>query len=109
MTAGGITNTIVYGNLRATNADNLLASDQTTIGYSCAPELTNGVGNITNDPLLTVEYKLGGGSPAKDAGTNQSWMLGALDLDGQVRIRYGIADMGCYEVPLLSGSVFSFH
>jgi hypothetical protein len=59
--------------------------------------------NITNNPLFvntnTANYRLIQSSPCINAGTNQSWMNGAVDLDGYSRIdRFsGIVDMGCFE------------
>jgi hypothetical protein len=44
-------------------------------------------------------YRLSQASPCVNAGLNQSWMSGALDLDGRSRIDHfnQIVDMGCYE------------
>jgi len=60
-----------------------------------------GVGNITNAPLFVNEaagdYHLAAGSPCINAGTNQDWMIGALDLAGLPRIASGTVDMGAYE------------
>ena len=60
-------------------------------------------GNITNSPLfqdaVQGDFHLMADSPCINTGTNMSWMTGALDLDGNVRLdrKSGIADMGCYE------------
>jgi hypothetical protein len=60
-------------------------------------------GNITNDPVFVNtnagNYRLSQSSPCINAGLNQSWMDGAVDLDGRSRIdRFSrIVDMGCYE------------
>jgi len=67
--------------------------------------LTNatGAGSITGDPLFVggSDYRLQAGSPCIGTGTNQSWMINAHDLDGNLRLwpRAGTVDMGCYEYP----------
>ena len=45
-------------------------------------------------------YRIKSGSPAQNAGTNQSWMDGATDLQGNPRILNKTVDIGCYEVPV---------
>jgi len=99
--AGNVTNTIIYWNVRGVVADNLLASAPTTIGYSCAPELTNGIGNVVLDPdfidMPGGNYHLAPGSSCMDTGTNMSWMAGAVDLDGNKRVITARPDMGAYE------------
>jgi hypothetical protein len=62
-----------------------------------------GSGNITNDPAFldknTGNYRLNIDSACINAGTNQSWMNGAIDLDDHRRLDFfsGIVDIGCYE------------
>ncbi|MFH1968758.1 MAG: choice-of-anchor Q domain-containing protein, partial [Verrucomicrobiota bacterium] len=81
--------------------------------YSCAnvplAPLPPSQANITNDPsfvnALAGNWRLISRSPCVNAGSNQSWMTGAVDLDGRMRIRYGTVDMGAYE-KLYDGSVF---
>lgn len=111
-TGGGITNTIIYGNMRDDVPDDLLATNLATISYSCAPELTNGMGNITNDPMFecaaTNNYRLLAGSPCINTGTNQAWMIDEVDLDGQARITGKNVDMGCYERKRGAGVVITF-
>ncbi len=82
--------------------------------YSCNAALTNtALGNITNTPFFADQaagdYRLIRFSPGIDAGTNQPWMAGALDLGGRTRIdRYTRrVDMGCYEY-LPQGVLFGF-
>ena len=86
--------------------------------YSCIEGWTEGgEGNISEDPQFidpdgpdndpeTQEdnnYRLSGASPCIDAGTNETWMESATDLDGNPRIVDGDADgqanvdMGAYE------------
>jgi hypothetical protein len=61
---------------------------------------TNGVGNITNDPLF-VNYaggnlRLQSNSPCINSGNN-AYVVGSTDLDGRPRIVGGTVDMGAYE------------
>jgi hypothetical protein len=62
-------------------------------------------GNISADPMFTAGYKLRGGSPAIDAGSNTAPNLPSTDLSGNPRIVNGnggstaIVDMGAYEFP----------
>lgn len=78
-------------------------SNSNNYWYSCAnvtsAPLASGQGNITNNPAFagSGNWRLAGYSPCINAGTNQSWMTNALDLDGRIRIRYGTVDMGAYE------------
>jgi hypothetical protein len=92
-----LANCIVYGNTGAyTDVDGGTAS------FTCMPTITVvGVGNITNAPLFEGsaggDFRLAAGSPCINAGTNEDWMIGALDLAGQPRIVGGTVDMGAYE------------
>lgn len=58
----------------------------------------------TNDPKFVSvgDYRLTIGSSAIGTGTNQTWMVGAKDLDGNDRIVNTTVDMGCYEYIALS-------
>ena len=91
-------NCIVYFNT-APNAANYESSS--TLNYCCTtPQLTNGVGNITNSPLF-VDYangdlRLQSNSPCINAGNN-AYMSGTTDLDGNPRIVSGTVDIGAYE------------
>ena len=55
------------------------------------------------DPLFRHpekgDYRIKSGSPAQNKGTNQTWMEGATDLQGNPRILNKTVDIGCYEVP----------
>ncbi len=69
----------------------------------------SGTGNITNAPLFvdtgagfgTIhvpgDYRLTSASPARNAGTNQAWMVSGTDLAGNARIQGGTVNMGAYE------------
>ncbi len=57
---------------------------------------------ISSDPLFVNaaagDFHLQTNSPCRNAGTNETWMAGAKDLDGKPRIAEGIVDMGAFEV-----------
>lgn len=95
-----VTNTIIYGNTG--NSLNQYAAPSGSIFWSCTTPLpSGGVGNIDSDPrfLDAVSFRLHPLSPCVDAGTNQAWMasVGAVDLDGEPRLRNGRADIGADE------------
>lgn len=73
------------------------------ISYSCVNPLPAGAGNINVCPQFVDvaggNFRIALGSPCINTGTNQAWMTGATDLDGQPRIAYGTVDMGAYEFP----------
>lgn len=48
-------------------------------------------------------------SPCLDAGSLQTWMTGAMDLDGRERIIGEAVDMGAYETPPPAGTVIVVH
>ena len=62
-----------------------------------------GGGNIRSNPEFSdwpaLDCRLSSISPCVNAGVNQPWMNGGVDLDNKVRIdRFlGIVDIGCYE------------
>jgi hypothetical protein len=74
-----------------------------------------GSGNITNaDPkfadFAAQNFRLAWGSPCINTGSNQAWMVGALDMGGNPRLSPlpdGPVDMGAYEFPIQAGSTFS--
>jgi len=53
------------------------------------------------------DFHLSGNSPCINAGSNETWMTNAFDLDKRARIRYGVVDMGAYEV-IQAGTVYGF-
>src|SRR5262249_34532127 len=61
----------------------------------------NGVGNITNAPLLmdaaNSNLRLQADSPCINAGNND-YVTSTTDLDGNARISGGTVDMGAYEL-----------
>jgi len=74
------------------------------IQYSCLGTNAGftGAGIIVTNPQFANfsggNFRLTGSSPCINAGSNESWMTNALELDGRTRIRYGRVDMGAYEV-----------
>lgn len=59
---------------------------------------------VGGDPLFKNQargdYRIKSGSPAQNAGTNQDWMVGAVDLEGNPRQKGRRVDIGCYECQL---------
>jgi hypothetical protein len=95
-----LNNCILYYNT-ADNGSNYNSS--ATLNYCCTtPDPGSGVGNITAEPLfvdlLTGDLRLQLTSPCIDVGTNQDWMIGATDLDGNPRIIGGVVDLGAFEL-----------
>ena len=96
-------NNIIWGN---TAFDDSLANARlVTVGddafvYNDTKPLVVGTGNISVDPefvdVANGDYHTGY-SYCSDAGLNQDWMDGAVDLDGNARVRNSHVDMGCYE------------
>lgn len=101
--AMAITNSIVYHNVAPVNNPNY-GGGTITWGHSCTWPLPAGAGNIALDPLFVDRendnYRLMRHSPCRDTGTNLTWMIGAVDIDGRPRIApgVGIVDMGAYEI-----------
>ncbi len=97
---GTVTNSIIWN---CTNSVSLENGSTTTFGF-CDIQGTNvwpGPGNITNNPsfvdILHTNVHLNADSPCLNRGTNQTWMAGAVDLDGLPRISGTYVDMGVYE------------
>jgi len=109
-----ILNCIIWGNT-ASRVDPQLCSSRTP-SYSCVEGWTEGgEGNTAEDPKFADadgpddipdtyednDYRLSDGSPCIDTGKNEDWMDGAVDLDGNPRILFGVSsatvDMGAYE------------
>ncbi|HBA83810.1 MAG TPA: hypothetical protein DCZ95_06935 [Verrucomicrobia bacterium] len=71
------------------------------VRYNCCGSAVSGEGNITNSPVFidpaSGNYRLAASSPCIDAGIAREWMTGAVDLDGNPRIRSCAVDMGAYE------------
>jgi hypothetical protein len=110
---GSISNCIIWGNTAPTGPQ---VYDSVLPTYCCIQDwLGGGEGNFSDDPQFVDpdgpdddpntfednDYRLLSNSPCIDAGTNEDWMNGALDLDGKPRILLGATsltvDMGAYE------------
>lgn len=115
-----IENSIVVGNAsqggNPNRADSNLnfggGSGARELSHSCIQPLMDGVNMIDDDPLFVQmgtgygldhvpgDYRLAPDSPCLNTGLNDpSWMLDAVDLDGNPRIDrvIGIVDMGAFE------------
>jgi len=103
-------NNIVYYNTAASANNFTNTAGNTGLHYSCVIPAVNGTGNITNNPVLKDlaggDYRLRMTSPCVNAGTNQDWMTGAVDLDGNARILKTIVDMGAYETRIWQGTIY---
>jgi hypothetical protein len=99
VSASSLTNSIVFFNSASETGANYWMSH--LLSCCATPLPTNGVGNIANAPQFVdaaaSNFHLLATSRCIDAGTNQTWMVGAVDLDGNPRIFNGIVDMGAYE------------
>jgi hypothetical protein len=106
-----MTNSIVSFNRKSDGtSNNIVISGVLNAGYSCSPDLINGVnGNTTADPLFkdlkTGDFRLPILSPCFNGGLNLAWMNGATDLDGNARIKKGVVDMGAYESQDVAGTM----
>ncbi len=71
-----------------------------TYGTDCA----DGANILFRNPEAG-DWRIRCGSSCHDAGTFQSWMDGAIDLDGNARVFHGTVDLGCYESQVLPRSL----
>ena len=89
-----VLNTIVWGNDAAGELEYYQVGG--TFDRCCTMPLPAGSGNIAADPKFLSpdfdNYGLAGSSPCVDAGLNEGWMAGAMDLEGQPRVQDGNAD-----------------
>jgi len=103
-----LTNCVVWANgMDATGTLTLAYSD---VGAWDAAATR--VSCISRDPLFqgaaAYNYRLQPASPCIDAGINQNWMIGTVDLAGQPRKQGSAVDMGAYEARA-KGTVFAVH
>lgn len=67
------------------------------ISHTCMTGLSGGTGNISLDPLLKADLRLGAQSPCVNAGDPTYNPPGGRDPDGHARVLCGRVDMGAYE------------
>lgn len=97
--SGLLRNTIIYFNTTPNPQKDIADDHGTPVGIftNCCSSGISGGGNTNGNPLFVNGFCLAAGSPCIDRGTNQSWMVGAIDLAGIPRIINGSVDMGAYE------------
>jgi hypothetical protein len=110
-------NCIVHSNVAGTVLANWGGGGAWSATNSCTYP-TNGLpgtANIADNPAFADfagrNFRLSDASRCIGAGSTQPWMVGATDLGGAPRIlplTVGAVDIGAYEFPLGSSSVFSF-
>jgi hypothetical protein len=113
--AGGtMNNCIIYSNTADNDEDGPnylhdgLPQDPLILNYCCTTPLpTNGLGNITSDPLFVDlaggNLRLQADSPCVNTGNNAS-VTNSADLDGGPRISGGVVDIGAYEFQFTPGT-----
>ncbi|MCX6994199.1 MAG: hypothetical protein NT011_13800 [Kiritimatiellaeota bacterium] len=111
-------NTIIWGNKSSGTYSNwnIISGANTFTNCCILPQIVSAyataVNTITNDPrfISTTDFRLQPNSPCINAGTNETWMIGAKDLDGHQRIdQFGRqVDIGAYEY-LAEGTLFVIH
>ncbi len=99
-------NCIIYGNTNPAGYSNIYWSSagSRVVENSCIAPVPGAASftvtdSFADDPKLDAGYRLTGESRCVNAGLYQTWMDGALDLDGRPRLdRFtGLVDIGCYE------------
>ena len=95
-------NSIVWGNAASSGSNLVTAGSGQTVTHTLAGPAPSGSANLGADPAFAGagDYRLAPSSPALNAGTAQSWMAAARDLDNQPRVTYGTNDLGAYETLL---------
>jgi hypothetical protein len=102
-----IANTIIYYNvgMGTSNDHSFVTVADADMDHVCTTRIPAATPAekyvITNNPLFANvaagDFRIGSGSPCFNSGLNETWMVGALDLDGSNRVVYGQVDMGAYE------------
>jgi len=103
---GNVMNCVIFYNnsyygTTSVQGSNFYSNGNIFINYCCTTPLpTNGVGNITNEPVFVDlaggDFHLSSNSPCINAGNN-AYVTNAIDLDGLPRIVGGTVDIGAYE------------
>jgi len=106
---GVVKNSIIYHNMAAVASRTNLyffGSPEPVFTNCCVSPLTNATDSIDADPLLTNTGRhLRADSPCIDAGTNQSWMVGAKDIGGNQRVFADVVDIGADEVVIAASGI----
>jgi len=102
LAGGTVRNCIIAGNMSGGTSQNARTNAGTFV--TCLlPGGAPGTGNIDGTPIFmdaaARDFRLAVHSKGLNAGTDQSWMTGAVDLAGDPRIQLGHSDIGAYETP----------
>lgn len=101
-----VANCVVMSNTAVNGSNDVYyatVEQQSSFWNCCSSVALPRPGNIAVNPQFInyagANYRLATASPCRDAGANEAWMAGALDLDGGHRIDplRRIVDMGAYE------------
>ena len=100
-----VINSIVVLNRSSSMSNVALSASSPVIFHSMLTPVTqdnqgNLDANAQFEAVSNGNFRLQPVSPGINAGTNQEWMPGTVDLDGHARISGGLVDMGAYELPL---------
>ena len=102
LNAATLQNSIVWGNSSLSGNSNIyLEGAGQTITFTDSGPAQSGTANTGTDPFFVDatadDFRISPDSPLINAGTVQSWMTGATDLDGSPRVLYGTVDPGAFE------------
>ena len=98
-----VVNSIIYGNTAAISSNCFLWENTNLVvsfffSFCCTTPLPPGSNNIVADPqFYGQDFHIRDTSPCIDAGTNEAWMGGSVDIDGEPRIRGTNVDIGADE------------
>ena len=101
LVGGRFINSIIYLNTSGTGSNIYNPFDLASLSFCYSAPVLTGRGNVSEPPLFLDEtanwFQQNRGSSCINAGTNLSWMSGALDLDNNPRIFDLEVDIGIYE------------
>lgn len=93
-----VSNSIFWGNNQTSvYKESGTATISHSIGQTALLNFTQLTPTSTEDPMLTVDFGIGEGSPALDAGSNDFVLPDWLDLNGGKRLLGSSVDIGCEE------------
>ena len=112
---GSVTNTVIAFNtvsgVTETSAEWCHTNNAAAYSHCCvwpadnSTYFTREYGNIVADPKFrnaaAYDFSLRPSSPCRNAGVDEDWMTGTLDLDGKSRILFDCVDIGCFECELM--------